>query len=746
MKAENINKSYGKQSVLKNINLNFDNNGIVFILGDSGSGKSTLLNTLGLLDDNYEGNIFFDNDKAIVTENERNETRKRHIAFVFQEYNLINSLTVKENILTSVEISNNTVDTDKYNRIIKMFKIGDLENRNVTTLSGGEKQRVAIARALLRNNEIIFADEPTGNLDEKNSIIIFDSLKEISKNHLIVVVSHNKEMSEKYADRIITIKDGVVCSDTDKGYNNKSALVLQNDSTSNTKNGKWIKRILFRGFKMRRFKLIPSMISILISLLCVGFVCGIFSATNNIIQSAASDIIEADKLEIVPNGYALVDSSLTEALAENPNIKKSLGVLDSLIFIHQEDMSIGINTNVITGEEFFCKRVKLKSGRPIENDNEVYVNEDMAKNFFGGNDEAIGKTLPLEYTSEKVTIVGVVSQKKSVDGKQYEITLTDNCSRKLAKDIIKAADYCNISTDSVALMNSAVFKLLDKNPSIRPIIGKMPQRRNEVLLDISSVNAIIYEQTGKALSNDEILSGKADELLNEYIFSPSFRLQYMSQCDLLSLKIVGICNTNPSENLVFYVNEKEIDSWINNAISKIEVYVNDYSEESLDEIRNIAEDNNCSFLYDAEAQAELFNGIFNALAAAVAAISVITIVISCILVNQVTKTNIIDRTYEIGVLKSLGASKSSIFKLFTFENILTGFIVSSLTILILVILMLSGVSDLAKIGGISFYIFEWWHVAVTIAVGLFISFMSGVGKVRKAANMSVTDAIRTKDI
>ena len=168
--------------------------------------------------------------------------RRKHIAFIFQEYNLINSLTVKENVQTAVDISEGVLDEEVYSNIISMFKLNNLENRDVATLSGGEKQRVAIARALVRNNEIIFADEPTGNLDEENSDIIFNALKEVAKNHLVVIVSHNKEAAERFADRIITIRDGRIFDDSDRGYSENSTLELTEQREKNPKSKKWIKK------------------------------------------------------------------------------------------------------------------------------------------------------------------------------------------------------------------------------------------------------------------------------------------------------------------------------------------------------------------------------------------------------------------------------------------------------------------------------------------------------------------------
>lgn len=254
MKLEGVNRRFGDRDVLKDVNLNFDKNGMVFILGASGSGKSTLLNVLGLLDDGYDGKIYY-GEKSVSDEAQKTNIRRKHIAFIFQEYNLINSLTVKENVQTAVDISEGVLDEEVYSNIISMFKLNNLENRDVATLSGGEKQRVAIARALVRNNEIIFADEPTGNLDEENSDIIFNALKEVAKNHLVVIVSHNKEAAEKFADRIITIRDGRIFDDSDRGYSENSTLELTEQREKNPKSKKWIKRISLRSFSEAKEKI-----------------------------------------------------------------------------------------------------------------------------------------------------------------------------------------------------------------------------------------------------------------------------------------------------------------------------------------------------------------------------------------------------------------------------------------------------------------------------------------------------------
>lgn len=135
---------------------------------------------LGLLDDGYDGKIYY-GEKSVSDEAQKTNIRRKHIAFIFQEYNLINSLTVKENVQTAVDISEGVLDEEVYSNIISMFKLNNLENRDVATLSGGEKQRVAIARALVRNNEIILPMSQQATLMKKIPILYLMHLKRLQR-------------------------------------------------------------------------------------------------------------------------------------------------------------------------------------------------------------------------------------------------------------------------------------------------------------------------------------------------------------------------------------------------------------------------------------------------------------------------------------------------------------------------------------------------------------------------------------
>jgi len=215
---KNITKTYfTKEGVsfraINNVSLQFEQSGFVFILGKSGSGKTTILNLLGALDKIDQGVITF-GDKVLseMKSSQLDNYRNSYIGFIFQHYNLIPNFTVYENIQIALDFKriSDLAIIDEY---ADRLEVSDLLQKKVYDLSGGERQRVTILRSLVKNPQIILADEPSGALDSATADILYDMLKELSKTKLVVVVSHDREVAAKYADRIIEIKDGEIFKD-----------------------------------------------------------------------------------------------------------------------------------------------------------------------------------------------------------------------------------------------------------------------------------------------------------------------------------------------------------------------------------------------------------------------------------------------------------------------------------------------------------------------------------------------------
>lgn len=231
---------------------------MVFIVGTSGSGKSTLLNMLGGLDAPDSGFIIINGtDISHLKKNEYASYRNTYVGFIFQEFNVLENLTVRENIEISLKLQDVQDTNSEVDNILKKLKIDDLKNRRMNELSGGQKQRVAIARALIKKPNIILADEPTGNLDSTNTKQIFDILKEISKDYLVIVVSHDKEAALKYADHTIQLEDGKVVSNDYKEEKNKEDKI----NFINSKLPNFYKfKLALNNLKTKPFKLIITII------------------------------------------------------------------------------------------------------------------------------------------------------------------------------------------------------------------------------------------------------------------------------------------------------------------------------------------------------------------------------------------------------------------------------------------------------------------------------------------------------
>jgi lipoprotein-releasing system ATP-binding protein len=203
IKAKNICHLYGKDKALENINLTIQKGEFISIIGESGSGKSTLLSILSTLLKPSSGEVFFEdiNSKDIAN---IDTFRQKNIGFVFQFHYLINYLTVKENI----KIANNTATNKDINELLKMLSIEDIADKYPSEISGGQRQRAAIARALVNSPEIIFADEPTGNLDSKNSQNVFDIFKKLSQNGTTIIVATHDTVLASQTDKTYEVRDG----------------------------------------------------------------------------------------------------------------------------------------------------------------------------------------------------------------------------------------------------------------------------------------------------------------------------------------------------------------------------------------------------------------------------------------------------------------------------------------------------------------------------------------------------------
>ncbi len=218
LEIKNVSKVYNKGAnavyALNNVNISFEEQGLVFIVGKSGSGKSTLLNVLGGLDSMSEGEIIIDGrSTSKFKARDFDAFRNYYVGFIFQEFNLIDEISIYENIAISLKIQAKKHNINLIDDVLKKVGLENLGYRKPNELSSGQRQRISVARALIKDPKIILADEPTGALDSNTGEELIASLKELSKNKLVIVVSHDEDLAYKYADRIIKLSDGYVVDD-----------------------------------------------------------------------------------------------------------------------------------------------------------------------------------------------------------------------------------------------------------------------------------------------------------------------------------------------------------------------------------------------------------------------------------------------------------------------------------------------------------------------------------------------------
>lgn len=444
LELKNVCKKYDRE-VLKKINLKFGNKGFICLVGESGSGKTTLLNIIGGLEQPDSGKVIFNgnNIKNINSSFYSNQL----VSFINQNYNLIDKYTVLENILLPIELRRIRSPCN-VNKILKMLSIYSLKNKKVISLSGGEKQRVAIARCIVQNTRVILADEPTGALDSENAYSVMRILKNLSKQKLVIVVTHNIELANSFADGIIKINDGKICSKLKIINKNKYSKIKCNRKIKLS----FIKLVKY-AIKNLNNKLLRNILTILaftIGLLSLEIVLSIKTGFNKELDSLNKSSFFNYPLVISKNNY--VDDFSNKVENKNGvNVKKGSFVTNEI-----DDKLIGLVNNIdkkyVYGITYYrdidyeFKSISyvnpsnnyfyLVSGRMPENKNEVlilYDEEDSISdklyNYLDVSNNGLINNV-FKVNDKELMITGIVKSNndyfKSLSGILYSNDLFDN--------------------------------------------------------------------------------------------------------------------------------------------------------------------------------------------------------------------------------------------------------------------------------------------------------------------------------
>ena len=320
LELKKINKVYVtdslKQHALKDVSLRFREQEFVSILGPSGSGKTTLLNIIGGLDQYTSGDLIINGiSTKEYKDNDWDKYRNHSVGFVFQSYNLIPHQTVLANVELALTISGVNIK-QRRNKAIKVLKtvgLGDHINKRPNQLSGGQMQRVAIARALINDPDILLADEPTGALDTKTSTQIMNLLKEVSKDKLVIMVTHNSELAEEYSTRIIKITDGKIGEDT-KPFTEKEQIVeaKKNKSKKNYMSLKTALGLSFNNLKTKKARTILTAFAGSIGIIGIALILSLSHGIQSYINRVEEDTLSSYPLSI--DASSIDTGSLVESL------------------------------------------------------------------------------------------------------------------------------------------------------------------------------------------------------------------------------------------------------------------------------------------------------------------------------------------------------------------------------------------------------------------------------------------------
>ncbi len=354
LQLQNICKSYTTgsftQKALDNVSISFRDNEFVAILGPSGSGKTTMLNIIGGLDHYDSGNMIID---GVSTEQYKDRDwdtyRNNRIGFVFQSYNLIPHQTVLANVELALTLSGVSPDERKKRAIEALGKVGlaDHVNKKPSQMSGGQMQRVAIARALINDPEILLADEPTGALDSKTSVQIMDLLTEIANDRLVVMVTHNPELAEEYATRIVTLADGVVRNDTDPYHPTPEEMRASQKKVRRTSMSFFTALSLsFNNLMTKKGRTIMTAFAGSIGIIGIAAILALANGVNDYIKTIEEETLSEYPLQITTSG---LDMSAMLTGGESMDEGDEAGANDAEE--PSTGLSIQIGGNTVVGED-----------------------------------------------------------------------------------------------------------------------------------------------------------------------------------------------------------------------------------------------------------------------------------------------------------------------------------------------------------------------------------------------------------
>ncbi len=753
LQINDIEKQVPGKTILNKINCNIKT-GMTFIIGDSGAGKSTFLNIIGMLDDFTSGDILYTNGNNSISYNTMSNAEKinfksRHIGFIFQDSNLIDCLGAYDNVAIAMELSGQTPD---HNIITKLHKLGIEDvNKPVQLLSGGEKQRVAIIRAIEKNADIILADEPTGSLDSKNAETVFKMLKEISKNKIVIVVTHNIEKAKEYADSIIKIKDGSI----ESVIENNSIETEEYEKTELTGKRKvsfnYIKKLSRKNINKFKSKYISVIVVMSIAIASAISMMTMKYMVDNKIDEMNYAYYDADIIDV---DYEFVEnkSNVRSVLMNGRGVplnEADFEYADDIddfaevvpvvnISLYCDGIVGGIDLRPIKINDFFKNRIMCGDieGRFPDKSDEIIIGEDIAKKF----GDCIGENIVIRdsYNNEYSFVVSGINHSRNVDGIFWtyidynnfsNVNLTANCANLFISSMFKEANRNSFSSSSSGFIEKDM-------PDGIVLYGKSEPEENEMVVSIDIFSDLCYEITGNYniykesdFSNTELIKEEIEAVFGEGV--------YLEANDAYLAKVVGVHNGGST---TIYVGDKWYDEISILKVSKLQCYTTDIETAKTFDTEQYSSKYHYNSYYQERFESAVENNSMWKLLFVIA--TVIALILVVVLTNSFARITISERTYEIGIIKSLGGNKKYIFLMLMWDQINIGLIssifASMLYGIFLVIMNNKCGYEISEISTAVLIIF------LTIAVTLVLCIVSTSMKIFAVAKSNPIDDIRKR--